>query len=275
MSWPCTCSLMRWHLVSEKSLAEQLLSGRIAVVTGGGTGIGRAITLKLAELGAQVFILGRTAETLEQTAGMALAGRVLPIVADVREPEQVDAALDRILQETPGIDILVNNAGGQFVAAAEDINAKGFRAVTRLNLDATWYLTTAVATRSMLPRGYGKVICITITPRGALPGMAHSGAARAAVESLIRTWAVEWGARGVRTVGVAPGIVHTEAFDRYGVDPAKVAAVVPLRRLQRPEEIAGLVAFIAAPSGDYITGTTIVMDGGLDMVGPNHMPTST
>lgn len=139
MSWPCTCSLMRWHLVSEKSLAEQLLSGRIAVVTGGGTGIGRAITLKLAELGAQVFILGRTAETLEQTAGMALAGRVLPIVADVREPEQVDAALDRILQETPGIDILVNNAGGQFVAAAEDINAKGFRAVTRLNLDATWY----------------------------------------------------------------------------------------------------------------------------------------
>ncbi len=263
----CMYWLMRQHLMTEQSLA-----GRIGLVTGGGTGIGRAITLKLAEQGAQVFIMGRTAETLEQTVSMAPAGSVISVIADVREPEQVDAALDRILQETPGIDILVNNAGGQFVAAAEDINAKGFRAVTRLNLDATWYLTTAVATRTMLPRGYGKVICITITPRGALPGMAHSGAARAAVESLIRTWAVEWGSRGVRTVGVAPGIVHTEAFDRYGVDPAKVAEVVPLRRLQRPDEIADLVAFIASPSGDYITGTTIVMDGGLDMVGPNHMP---
>ena len=269
------CSLMRRHLVAEQIVPGQLLSGRTALVTGGGTGIGRAITLKLAELGAQVFILGRTAETLEQTAGMAPAGRVLPIVADVREGDQVDAALDRILQETPGIDILVNNAGGQFPSPAEKISANGFRAVTRLNLEATWYLTTSVAARSMLPRGYGKVICITITPRGALPGMAHSGAARAAVESLIRTWAVEWGSRGVRTVGVAPGIVHTEAFDRYGVDAAKVAAVVPLRRLQRPDEIADLVAFIASPSGDYITGTTIVMDGGLDMVGPNHMPTST
>ncbi len=261
--------------MAEQLIADQLLAGRTALVTGGGTGIGRAITLKLAELGAQVFIMGRTEATLKQTASLAPAGSVLPIVADVREGDQVDSAIELILSQEPGIDILVNNAGGQFVAAAENINAKGFRAVTRLNLDATWYLTTSVAARSMLPRGYGKVICITITPRGALPGMAHSGAARAAVESLIRTWAVEWGSRGVRTVGVAPGIVHTEAFDRYGVDAAKVAAVVPLRRLQRPDEIADLVAFIASPSGDYITGTTIVMDGGLDMVGPNHMPAST
>ena len=261
--------------MAEQLMADQLLAGRTALVTGGGTGIGRAITLKLAELGAQVFIMGRTEATLKQTASLAPAGSVLPIVADVREGDQVDSAIELILSQAPGIDILVNNAGGQFPSPAEKISANGFRAVTRLNLEATWYLTTSVAARSMLPRGYGKVICITITPRGALPGMAHSGAARAAVESLIRTWAVEWGSRGVRTVGVAPGIVHTEAFDRYGVDAAKVAEVVPLRRLQRPDEIADLVAFIASPSGDYITGTTIVMDGGLDMVGPNHMPAST
>ena len=258
-------------------MAHQTLTDRVALVTGGGSGIGRAIALKLATSGAEVIIMGRTEETLQGTIELAAGrgipdGRIVSIIADIREPDQVDAALDQILGRTAAIDILVNNAGGQFVSSAEAISVKGFRAVTRLNLDATWYLSTEVAVRSMLPRGYGKIICITITPRGALPGMAHSGAARAAVESLVRTWAVEWGSRGVRTVALAPGIVHTEAFDRYGVDPASVAAVVPLRRLQRPEEVADLVDFLAAPTGDYITGTTVVMDGGLDVVGPNHMP---
>jgi len=248
-----------------------------ALVTGGGSGIGRAIALRLAADGYDVAIWGRTAEKLQGTIDRVspqCRGRIQAQVVDIREAEQVDAALTELLQrlaadQISGIDVLVNNAGGQFVAAAESISAKGFRAVTRLNLDATWYLTTQVVSQSMLPRKQGKVICITMTPRRGMPGMSHSSAARAAVESLVRTWAVEWGPRGIRTVAIAPGIVHTEGFDRYGVDPAAVATVVPLGRLQRPEEVADLVSFIAAPSGDYFTGCTLVMDGGLDVSGPH------
>ncbi|MFM8350959.1 MAG: SDR family oxidoreductase [Actinomycetales bacterium] len=250
-----------------------------ALVTGGGSGIGRAIALRLAADGYEVAIWGRTAEKLQGTIDRVppqCRGRIHAQVVDIREAEQVDAALTELLQrfaadQISGIDVLVNNAGGQFVAAAESISAKGFRAVTRLNLDATWYLTTQVVSQSMLPRKQGKVICITMTPRRGMPGMSHSSAARAAVESLVRTWAVEWGPRGIRTVAIAPGIVHTEAIDRYGLDPAAMASVVPLGRLQRPEEIADLVCFLAGPTGDYVTGTTIVMDGGLDVSGPHPL----
>jgi len=247
------------------------MSDRVALVTGGGSGIGRAIALRMAADGYRVVIWGRTEAKLAGTIELDPSGAINADVVDIREAEQVDAALTRLLERFGQVDLLVNNAGGQFVAPAETISAKGFRAVTRLNLDATWYLTTQVASRSMLPRGAGKVVCITMTPRRGMPGMTHSSAARAAVESLVRTWAVEWGPRGVRTVAIAPGIVHTEGFDRYGVDPAAVATVVPLGRLQRPQEVADLVAFIAAPTGDYFTGCTLVMDGGLDVSGPHPM----
>lgn len=246
------------------------LAGRTALVTGGGTGIGRACALLLVERGARVFVVGRTEETLRQTQEMATGGQVEIIVADVREPDQVDAALTRIVDEAP-LDILVNNAGGQFIAPAEQIPTKGFRAVMRLNLDATWYLTTQAAERSMLPSGYGKVVCITMTPSRGMPGMSHSSASRAAVESLVRTWGAEWASRGVRAVAVAPGIVHTDAMERYGIDPAQVAAIVPAGRLQRPDEVAELVAFVAAPAGDYITGTTLVADGGLNVSAPSPL----
>ena len=246
------------------------LSDRTALVTGGGTGIGRACALLLAQRGAKVYVLGRTAETLEGTKELAPAGSVETIVADVRESEQVDEALTRILDHGP-LDILINNAGGQFISAAEQITPKGFRAVMRLNLDATWYLTTQAAARSMLPNAYGKIVCITMTPSRGMPGMTHSSASRAAVESLVRTWAAEWASRGVRAVAVAPGIVHTEAMERYGIDPAQVATVVPAGRLQRPEEVAELVAFVASPAGDYITGTTLVADGGLNVSAPSPL----
>jgi citronellol/citronellal dehydrogenase len=247
------------------------LHGKVALVTGGGSGIGRSIALTLADRGSRVFIMGRREHALRETAELDRGGRITPVVADIREPEQVDAALDGILTSVDAIDILVNNAGGQFVAAAEEITHKGFRAVTRLNLDATWYLSTQVAARSMLPAGYGKVMCITMTPRRGMPGMSHSSAARAAVESLVRTWAVEWGRRGIRTMAIAPGLVHTEAIEKYGLDPEAMASVIPLGRLQQPREIAELVCFLAGPGGDYVTGTTIVMDGGLDVSGPHPL----
>ncbi|MEZ5115913.1 MAG: SDR family oxidoreductase [Candidatus Nanopelagicales bacterium] len=254
------------------TLRDGCLQGRTALVTGGGSGIGRATAVLLARLGARVAVVGRRLEALAETAEVAreLPHRpeLLPVSCDVRETDQVDAMLDRVLDAFGRVDLLVNNAGGQFVSPAEQITPKGFRAVTRLNLDATWYVTTQVAARSMIPAGYGKVVSVTMTPRRGMPGMAHSSAARAAVESLTRTLAVEWGRHGIRLAAVAPGIVHTPAWERYGLDPDQIAQIVPLARLQAADEVAAVIAFLLSPAGDYITGTTVVADGGLDVSGP-------
>lgn len=255
------------------ALAQDALAGRRTLVTGGGSGIGRAVAEQFADAGATaIALLGRRPEPLAETAAAIRAAHpgtaVLEVPTDVRESTEIDAALDSVLDAFGGLDVLVNNAGGQFVSPAEAITPKGFRAVTRLNLDATWYLTTQVAARAMIPAGYGKVISITMTPRRGMPGMSHSSAARAAVESLMRTLAVEWGRYGIRLTAVAPGIVHTDAWERYGLDPAQVASVVPVGRLEAADEVAAMVCFLASAAGDYITGTTIVVDGGLDVSGP-------
>jgi citronellol/citronellal dehydrogenase len=247
------------------------LEGRVALVTGGGTGIGRAAALLLSRLGATVVVMGRRQEALDETVALASAQGGPPVTAisvDLREFEQVDAALDRVLADCGHIDLLVNNAGGQFMAAAETVSAKGFRAVTRLNLDAPWYLTTRVAARSMIPNGYGKVVSITMTPLRGIPLMAHSSAARAGMASLTQTLAAEWAQYGIRLVALAPGIVHTPAWEGYGIPPETMAAAIPLQRLQTPEDVAALIGFLLSPGGDYITGTTIVADGGWDLVGP-------
>lgn len=258
------------HLDPVGVLAPGCLADRVAIVTGGGTGIGRATAVALARLGAQVVVLGRRPEKLAETVALTPtgAGAITAIAVDVREFDEVDAALDEVLERHGRIDLLVNNAGGQFIAPAESVSPNGFRAVTRLNLDAPWYLTTRVAARAMIPQGYGKVVSITMTPRSGIPYMAHSSAARAAVESLTRTLAIEWGGHGIRIVAIAPGIVHTEAWEGYGLDPATVSTSMPLKRLQQPDEVAAIVAFCLSPAGDYITGTTISADGGWDLAGP-------
>jgi len=220
-----------------------------------------------------VAITGRRPEHLAATAQLVAEAGGSPVFThpcDIREVDQVDELLAAVLSDDGlgGLDILVNNAGGQFVSPAEQITPNGFRAVTRLNLDATWYLTTRCAALAFLPQHDGVVVSVTMTPHRGMPGMSHSSAARAAVESLMRTLAVEWGPSGVRCVSVAPGIVHTDAWERYGVSPADVSSVIPLGRLQTADEVAAAIAFIASPAGAYITGTTITVDGGLDVSGP-------
>ncbi len=254
-------------------LADGCLADRVALVTGGGSGIGRATAELLARLGAAVAVTGRREDALNATVESiaAAGGRATAHPCDIREPEAVDTMLDAVLAAHERVDLLVNNAGGQFVAPAEQISHNGFRAVTRLNLDATWYVTTQVAARSMIPAGYGKVASVTMTPTRGMPGMAHSSAARAAVESLTRTWAAEWARYGVRTVAVAPGIVHTEGWEKYGLAPEQVARVIPAGRVQAADEVAAVIAFCLSPAGDYITGTTIVADGGINVSAPGSL----
>ncbi|MGB3675832.1 MAG: SDR family oxidoreductase [Candidatus Nanopelagicales bacterium] len=253
-------------------LADGCLEGRSALVTGGGSGIGRATALLLARLGARVAVTGRREEELAQTVQLAAEANsvhpVLAVACDVREPENVDVMLDAVFAEHEFVDVLVNNAGGQFMAPAESISYNGFRAVTRLNLDATWYVTTQVASRSMIERGYGKIVSITMTPRRGLPGMSHSSAARAGVESLTRTLSVEWGKYGIRTAAIAPGIVHTAAWENYGLDPDMMGSKMPTGRLQSADDVASLVGFLVSPGGDYISGATIAADGGFSNLYP-------
>jgi citronellol/citronellal dehydrogenase len=246
-------------------LAPDANEGKVALVTGGGTGIGRAVARELVRTGAQVAVCGRRDEPL-MAVREELGEACLAVQADVREPEQMEGLVEQALERFGRIDVLVNNAGGQFLAPAEEISLKGWRAVHRLNVDAVWDLTRTVAVRSMIPNGAGVVVFIGFSPRRGMAEMAHAAAARAALENLAGSLALEWSEHGIRTVCVALGNIATEGLDGYG--PERVAEwerEVPLGRLGMPEEAAALIAFLVSPGGGYVTGTTVVMDGGLDV----------
>ncbi len=241
------------------------LTGSTAIITGGGTGIGRATAMELARTGAKIVVCGRRAEPLEAVRA-ELGEDCLAVPTDVREPEQVAALVDQALERFGRIDVLVNNAGGQFLAPAEEISLKGWRAVHRLAVDAVWDLTRTVAELSMIPNKDGVVVFIGFSPRRGMAEMAHAAAARAAIENLAGSLALEWSQHGIRAVCVALGNIATEGLDGYG--PERVAEwerEVPLGRLGTPEEAAALIAFLTSPGGGYVTGTTVVMDGGLDV----------
>jgi citronellol/citronellal dehydrogenase len=243
-------------------------AGAVALVTGGGTGIGRATALELGRTGARVVICGRREEPLEQTRS-ELEGMGVDCLArptDIREPDQSDALVEDALVAFDRIDILVNNAGGQFTAPAEEITLKGWRAVHRLTVDATWQLTRTVAVRSMIPNRGGVVFFNTFSPRRGIAGYSHAASARAALENLAGGLAAEWGPYGIRVIALALGNIRTKGLESYGDDIEAMAANVPLRRLGTAEEVAQITAFLASPAAGYVSGTTVTIDGGLDAV---------
>ena len=243
---------------------------RAAIVTGGGTGIGRATAIALHRDGFGVVIAGRRPEPLEGTQAL-IGDDCVVFPGDIREPEVSAGLVEECMSRFGRIDCLVNNAGGQFTAAAEDISPGGWRAVRRLNLDAPWFLTQAVAKRWMIANG-GRVISVVLCPERGIAGMAHSSAARAGMGALTRTLAMEWGRHGIALNCVAPGWIDTEGVRGYDLDLDEVAAQVPMRRLGSAAEVGDLIAFLASPGAGYITGQTIAIDGGVDLTSSGWQP---
>jgi citronellol/citronellal dehydrogenase len=247
---------------------DGLLDGLVCVVSGAGTGLGHETALELARLGATVIGCGRRPEPLAETAERAvgLPGTFEAEPLDIREEAPVGRFFDGVLERHGRVDVLVNNAGGQFLSPAEAITPKGFRTVIELNVQGTWLMTHAAAAKAMIPQGGGKVLSVTLSPHNGMPGMVHSGAARAAVENMMRTLSIEWARFGIKTCALAAGQFATETlltkYPRAVVD--NVARSVPVQRTGRAEEMAWLVAYLASPAGDFFSGATITIDGARD-----------
>jgi citronellol/citronellal dehydrogenase len=248
--------------------APDLLEGQVCIVTGAGTGLGKASARELAALGATVVGCGRRAAPIEAMAAELAGGggRAEAVVADIRDEDAVNALVDGVLERHGHIDLLVNNAGGQFLSPAEGISAKGFRTVIELNVQGTWQMTHAVATKAFIPQGGGKVVSMTISPHNGMPGMVHSGAARAAVENMMRTLSIEWSRFDIKLCAIAVGQFDTETLrTKYPEEISRnVARTVPLQRLGREEEMGWLVAYLASPAGDFFSGAVLTIDGARD-----------
>lgn len=240
------------------------MKDKIAIVTGGGSGIGYAIAQQLLGMGAAVCISGRNEAKLQAAAGrLAESGKVSYFVCDIRQPEQTEA-LAAFMQEQYGrVDFLVNNAGGQFPAPAEQISPKGFHAVVNNNLNGTWNMTHTIANRFFIPQKSGSIVNIIANIYRGFPGMMHTGAARAGVDNMTKTLAVEWSRYGIRVNAVAPGIIQSTGLEQYPEEIKRnIAETIPLKRLGSTEEVAYLTAFLLSPMATYITGETIYIDGG-------------
>jgi NAD(P)-dependent dehydrogenase (short-subunit alcohol dehydrogenase family) len=252
-----------------------LFAGRTALVTGGGRGIGRAVALAFARLGADVVIAGRTRETLAATAGEieALGVRCLAVPTNIREVEQVERLVAATVERFGAVDFLINNAGGQFPARPSAISDRGWRAVVDLNLNGTWNLCSRVGPL-MIGRRFGAIVNIVHIysfGRGA-PGFVHSGAARAGVVNMTRTLAYYWARHGVTINALAPGTVATQGVRDAEFKPLEhedyervAIRDIPAHRLAEAEEMAAVCVFLCSPAARYVNGASLVADGGLSL----------
>jgi 2,4-dienoyl-CoA reductase [(3E)-enoyl-CoA-producing], peroxisomal len=252
---------------------DGLFVGKVALITGGGTGIGRDIAKALARHGANVAIMSRKQDKLTVAAeeiAAATGRRCLPLVADVRQPEAVEPAVNRVVEELGGLDILVNNAAGNFFCPSADLSPNGFGAVIDIDAKGTWNVSRAAYHARLKDHG-GQILNISATLHyGGTPGQAHVAAAKAGVDALTRTLAVEWGALGIRVNAIAPGpIGDTEGTRRLlpGAAAEMVRGVIPTRRLGEINDIVNLALFVLSEAGTNINGAILVSDGGLHLVG--------
>jgi peroxisomal 2,4-dienoyl-CoA reductase len=247
--------------------APGLLAGRVALVTGGGTGICRGIGLALAAAGCDVAITSRRAEHLTPTLAelRALGVRAHAATADVRTPGEVQAVVDSTVAALGGIDILVNGAAGNFLALAENLSPNGFGTVVDIDLKGTFNVSRAALPHLKARRGVVLNISATLQLLGTV-GQVHASAAKAGVDALTRTLAAEWGPAGIRVNGLAPGPVEgTEGVDRLAGpnSRAAIADLCPLGRMATIDEVADAALFLCSDASRFITGATLIIDGGL------------
>jgi len=243
-----------------------LFAGQTIIVTGGGSGIGRAVAHELASLGAQVVIAGRKLEKLESVkAEIDEAGGLITAVStNIKSEEEVAALFDQVIARFGKVDGLVNNAGGQFASPAEFISLKGWTAVVETNLTGTFLMCREAYNRGMNVHGGAIVNMLMDNSRG-FPGMAHSAAARAGIENLTKTLAVEWARSGVRLNAVAPGLINSSGLDNY---PEAMRPLIeqtiqdtPAKRMGTESEVAATITFLLSPAAAFISGETIKIDG--------------
>jgi NAD(P)-dependent dehydrogenase (short-subunit alcohol dehydrogenase family) len=268
-------------------LPADSLKGQIAIITGGGTGMGKAMALNFSKLGAKIVVASRKLENLEATVQQIqeAGGEALAVATDVRDQSQVAAMVAATKERFGGVDILINNAAGNFIAKAEDLSPNAWNAVIGIVLNGTWFCTQTVG-KEMIEQGRGgKIVNIIATYiwTGA-PGTAPSAAAKAGVMSLTQSLSIEWAKHNIRINSIAPGPVATENTTKQlfggGAFIDSMAKEVPLGRFGEVDEIANAAAFLVSDYASYITGTCLTIDGGnmlnkgflkyLDMIPPRQ-----
>lgn len=245
---------------------EDLFQDKVALVTGGRSGIGYAIAEQFLQLGAKVFICSRKEESLKEAAeNLQKIGSCAYKTCDIREIEQIKALAQAIKEEYGRLDILVNNAGGQFPSPAEKISPKGWMAVINNNLNGTFFVSHEMANTFFIPQKSGVILNIIANIYRGFPGMVHTGAARAGVDNMTKTLAVEWSEHNIRVNSIAPGTIESSGLETYAA-PIREAILetkndVPLKRFGTNEDVANAACFYTSALSDYITGTTLYVDG--------------
>ena len=246
---------------------KNMLTGKVVLITGGGTGLGRDMAEACAKHGASVVISGRREEVL-QTAERELKnfGEAMGVPCDVREPDQVQSMVDTVMSRLGKIDILINNAAGNFLCPAEKLSVNGWNAVINIVLNGTFYCSSAVG-KTMIKSGSGQILNIVATYAWASePGVIHSASAKAGVLAMTRTLAVEWARYGIRVNAIAPGAIRTEGTDKnlWGDknQRERMSGRIPMRRFGKPSDVSETALFLMSDSASYITGECITVDGG-------------
>ncbi len=252
---------------------DDLLKGQTFLISGGGTGMGKAMAFLAARLGANIVICGRTPEKLAATQASleALTGhKPMTVAMTIRDPDQVEAMLDQVMARFGQIDTLINNAGGQFPQDAIDFTRKGWLAVMDLNLNGTWWMMQEAAKRWVAAGKPGNIVNIVATTERGMPQVAHCCAARAGVIYLSKTLSTEWAPHRIRVNCVAPGIVETEGFAVYPDEALERFHLAnPMKKRGDAWDVAESVMYLSSPSGKFITGEVINVDGGQNQWGVN------